>query len=502
MRIKKRSLCTWLIAATLLPPALHAQTPSDPDLGCWVGKSPSTQLIASATARLKGTDFSGGLRINLPPQDVFPAKLSLERLGASNQVSLVSNEVLLVPQLMTAMEGQSPQLTVLADPAEQKTTLDLSSPVFEDMREQVKAGEDYRLSIELPEQPRRFFFGLFGDGVGHKPRIKDPLTSVGEELLKLINPEPFKYPPSSPRKYSTVRLQNLDPRLGPLSPGSANPGQKADALVQIIMVTPSGAIPCVGSHLGDGLILTAHHCLQGQRTDIKPIILFGNISTQIPVKSLGHHNQSPRAGELECSAKRLTPEQAGFTLHGLNPDNPTELPDIGFLQVSSDFERDTIGNESRFRDASFDLKLHSDMTNEAASPEGPGHFSTAMIWTNNIGVNLGLDENGSRVAPQQNQKLIFRPTFTEQTLYNCQNNLRSSPLDICASSNANLQGRSRRGWQMGCPSIAGTSGSPVFEAQNTPAINMDRTIIGVMSSEADTMVEANCVAPAWVSSYP
>ena len=254
----------------------------------------------------------------------------------------------------------------------------------------------------------------------------------------------------------------------------------SNALIKIYHKSVNSRIwqQCVGTHLGNGDILTARHCLNDDY-----LFQFGNLSVDRLRPTGVSQNYPDLKGVLECSGNGGAGESSIKLVSG-------DHLDAAILSLPSSFSSMSSNKAREFQSATFNI---SPDRSAAKTFSGPDNFALITIWPVNMGGPIAYDLNGVLVKPEQHQRVIFRPDPEKDATFNCQNHHKDNDFRICAVpgsfTNAREDRISRESWRTGCPAEDGTSGSPVFDATDPTHI------VAVVS--ADSISSGTCVAPVY-----
>ncbi len=475
------------------PPAL-AQTSN----GCWnwSNEQVETQKIAAIRTPLSQleTDYIG---FKLSPELVANGQLSLFTVQKEN--SSPSNFTGSYPNLSLSDIGDGlrdhggvqiniKDLRLLTNQAGNQTVLDMG-----DIKPSLAPGQTYEIITTLPKEPRREYV-FFGDRyfVPTPEKVERKFQPPGKDF-QTGNTD------SGPYNTSSVLQRQAPPLSAASSGGSTGSGGNSsstphidDALVQILIRTNKNQNTwgrCVGSHIGGGHVITARHCLNKNYDPEDYVFLFGDIKeTPLGITHPKRRDHLNIHAELECSASS-SPSNLGDLLFSETDTNGKYL-DVAIIKVHADFS--TALNASKFTDASLEYGSVVNSKTPFTTMEGPRFFSMATIWPENTPHNFAFHAQNNSTQPDVNSKVSFFPDFEETKKYNCQNHDFQKTMQGCAPKVIMGNQSSQYGWEMGCPTISGTSGSPIFESREDD--QKQTRIIAIVSSEGKT----NCAAPVWL----
>lgn len=265
-------------------------------------------------------------------------------------------------------------------------------------------------------------------------------------------------------------LNVINPLIGPnrtigqpLGEGGGLTQAHADLMrnsVVLILNTTTGEV-CNGTHVGDGKILTAGHCIGA-----KQLVLFGST----------WHTGKEFRGEVVC------PVQAATVSGRPSASAPSRQMDIGYLQVSADFAM--MPEAARFSAAKISVDRRE---------PSPASYNLVAIWTG-ARQPAALEEGGKAYSPDWLQKQLFRPPSTppaDPDFAWCQS-VQSQVQDDCvANQHSNV---SAAGWVHRCPVVAGLSGAPLFDASAS-----EPAVVAVVSGDSAKRLD-NCATPVFFSS--
>lgn len=458
-----------LCSTSYINPLAFAETSE----GCWNWSTQQveTQKIATISTTLSQlkTDYVG---FRLPPELVANGQLSLVSTQEGNRqgVPIDMNDL----RLLTNQSGN-------------QTVLDLRG-----IKPSLASGQTYEIIANLPQKPRREYI-FWGERY---------FTPTPEKVERNFLPpgKDFQTGNTDSGPYNTSSILQRQSDTLPVTPsGSTGSGGNSsstsrlnDALVQILIRTNKNQNTwgrCVGSHIGGGHVITARHCLNKNYDPEDYIFLFGDIKkTPFGVTHPKRRDHLNIHAELECSAS-ATPSNLGDLLSN-ETDIDGKYLDVAIIKVHSNFS--TATNAGKFTEATLQYGTVVNSTTPFTTMKGPRFLSMATIWPKKTPHNFAFDEQNNPSQPAVNAKVSFFPDFNNNKTYNCQNNSFQKAVQICAPELIMSNQSSQYGWEMGCPTISGTSGSPIFESNEED--QTQTRIIAIVSSEGKT----NCAAPVWL----
>lgn len=235
---------------------------------------------------------------------------------------------------------------------------------------------------------------------------------------------------------------------------------------------------CVGTHLGNGRVLTARHCLNDDY-----LFQFGVLSVKRTRSHNPNNNFPDTKGVLECVGDGETIEHA-FKL----PDG--DHLDVAILSLPNSFMTMMSSAASQFQNAKFDIHPNR---SDPKTFLGPEYFALITIWNEPLPNPIAYDASGTLVKPEKDQRVVFRHDPEKTNTFNCQNHHLNKNFQKCAKSSyfngSKLGNISTKSWLSGCPATRGTSGSPIFDATDSTRI------VAVVS--ADGRDTGTCLAPVY-----